>query len=216
MPLPASGAAAPFLRLPAAATVSSFSSWGGDVNQPCASSCPCASSSVLKKKPYCPRTSAGWRMPRRGRSGPKTEVLIRCGSGLVGEAAASRPMPVMRSAAMGRAPPGSSPARRSASRSMLAATCRAPRTCPAASRTDAGGAIGREASIPGGASSPVQAAPIATAPWGNQAVAAAATGNRRMPRATIRPPATHSLTTPEAIFLVVPAAGRAVGAAQAA
>jgi hypothetical protein len=66
---------------------------------------------------------------------------------------------------------------------------------------------------------PVEAAPIATARWGNQAVAAAASGNRPMPRATtacpLRRPATHSLTTAEAT-LVALAAGRAVGAAQAA
>jgi hypothetical protein len=54
-------------------------------------------------------------------------------------------------------------------------------------------------------SSPVQAGPIATAPWDNQAVAAAASGSRPMPRATtacpLRRPATRSRTSAGAIFL---------------
>ena len=59
---------------------------------------------------------------------------------------------------------------------------------------------------------PVQAAPIAAAPWGNQAVAAAKTSRPR--RRGQRPArfdgrATHSLTTAEATC--PPAAGRAVG-----
>jgi hypothetical protein len=53
----------------------------------------------------------------------------------------------------------------------------------------------------------VEAAPIATARWGNQAVAAAASGNRPMPRATtacpLRRPATHSLTTAEATLVAL-------------